>query len=101
MVEVIEKSQPVLRKRLKPSEFGPWTVDKKYELDPKTKETITNKNRVLRTKSSQKNGPEKSYQKLSTEGGKKHSNTNVLMKTAMKMSSSQTPSPPFVKSKFQ
>ena len=30
MVEGIEKSQPVLRKRLKPSEFGPWTVDKNY-----------------------------------------------------------------------
>ena len=108
MVEVLEKSQPILRKRLKPSEFGPWTVDKKFELHSKTMDTTGNKHNISRTKSSpkssQKNGLEKSYKKLSNESVKTHSknwgaNNNVL--TNMKMISSQTPSPPFVKSKLK
>ena len=108
MVEVLEKSQPILRKRLKPSEFGPWTVDKKFELHSKTMDTSGNKHNISGTKrsptSSQKNGLEKSYKKLSNESGKTHSknwgaNNNVL--TNMKMISSQTPSPPFVKSKLK
>ena len=110
MVEVLEKNQPILRKRLKPSEFGPWTVDKKFELNPKTMDTIANKHKISKTKSSQqssqRNGLEKSYQKLSNESVKTHSinwgtNKNVLMNTALKMTSSQTPSPPFVKSKLR
>jgi hypothetical protein len=32
MVEVIERNQPVLRKRLKPEEFGPWTVERRFDL---------------------------------------------------------------------
>ena len=110
MVEVLEKSQPILRKRLKPSEFGPWTVDKKFELHSKTMDTSGNKHNISGTKrsptSSQKNGLEKSYKKLSNESVKTHSknwgaNNNVLMNTAMKMTSSQTLSPPFVKSKLK
>jgi hypothetical protein len=44
MVEVIERNQPVLRKRLKPEEFGPWTVERRFDL----KEVGTNHLKVVK-----------------------------------------------------
>lgn len=91
MVEVIERSQPIIRKRLKPSEFGPWTVDKTYyDFDIKKIDSTLKKHSVAfdstkthPNKPKLKSGEIRNKLNIRNPGSKRHSLTSTSIAKIM------------------